>query len=462
MPVTLEQILTTTRGTLPGLRARREALERAAAAVGRPPSFRAALRGKNVAVIAEVKRRSPSAGSIREDLDPAERAERYARHGAAAISVLTDGPFFGGSLEDLRAAAGRTRVPVLRKDFILDELQILEARAAGAAAILLIVRALPQPRLAALLEAARATGLDALVEVHQPRGVAMALDAGADILGINSRDLDTFRIDTTAAWRPASLHSARPSGGGGERHDQRSGRRDCRGGRRGRGVDRHGALLGRDTGSAPRRAHPRTPPCPLAVARRGRRSAGLPGPRTPRLRCGPERRSWASFLLVDRGGWAPRVAAEITAASGGVPVFGVYGDQSVDEILQLSREAGLAGAQLHGPYRRDDAARLRAAGLIVWRVVRIATPDDLDALNAAVAEADAVLVEPLVPHLAGGSGVSLDLAVAREARGRLAGRHHGAGRRPPAGDGRGRRGPRSTGGGRCKFRGGAPAGHQGP
>ena len=115
------------------------------------------------------------------------------------------------------------------------------------------------------------------------------------------------------------------------------------------------------------------------------------------------------------------LAAEITAASGGVPVFGVYGDQSVDEILQLSREAGLAGAQLHGPYRRDDAARLRAAGLIVWRVVRIATPDDLDALNAAVAEADAVLVEPLVPHVAGGSGVSLDLAVAREARGRLAG-----------------------------------------
>ena len=201
MPVTLEQILTTTRGTLPGLRARREALERAAAAVGRPPSFRAALRGENVAVIAEVKRRSPSAGSIREDLDPAERAERYARHGAAAISVLTDGPFFGGSLEDLRAAAGRTRVPVLRKDFILDEVQILEARAAGAAAILLIVRALPQPRLAALLEAARATGLDALVEVHQPGEVAMALDAGADILGINSRDLDTFRIDTTAAWR---------------------------------------------------------------------------------------------------------------------------------------------------------------------------------------------------------------------------------------------------------------------
>jgi indole-3-glycerol phosphate synthase len=152
-------------------------------------------------VIAEVKRRSPSAGPIREDLDPADRAERYARHGAAAISVLTDGPFFGGSLEDLRRAVSRATVPVIRKDFILDEVQLLEARAAGAAAVLLIVRALPQPRLTALLAAARAAGLDALVEVHTPDEVARALDADADILGVNSRDLDSFRIDTSAAWR---------------------------------------------------------------------------------------------------------------------------------------------------------------------------------------------------------------------------------------------------------------------
>jgi len=154
MPVTLDQILTATRGRLPDLRARRAAVEREAAAAVRPPSLAAALRRSSVAVIAEVKRRSPSAGSIREDLDPAERAERYARHGAAAISVLTDGPFFGGSLDDLRAAVGRTSVPVLRKDFILDELQIVEARAAGAAAVLLIVRALSASRLAELLASA--------------------------------------------------------------------------------------------------------------------------------------------------------------------------------------------------------------------------------------------------------------------------------------------------------------------
>jgi indole-3-glycerol phosphate synthase len=200
MPVTLEQILTSTRDRLAGLRERRGALEREAAATPPPPSLAAALRRESVAVIAEVKRRSPSAGSIREDLDPAERAERYARHGAAAISVLTDGPFFGGSVDDLRAAVARSSVPVLRKDFILDELQVVEARAAGAAGVLLIVRALPQARLAALLAFARAAGLEALVEVHTAPEVDRALDAGATVLGVNSRDLDTFRIDTAAAW----------------------------------------------------------------------------------------------------------------------------------------------------------------------------------------------------------------------------------------------------------------------
>ncbi|HKT60076.1 MAG TPA: indole-3-glycerol-phosphate synthase, partial [Gemmatimonadales bacterium] len=183
----------------------------------RAASLAAALRRPTVAVIAEVKRRSPSAGSIKEDLDPADRAARYARHGAAAISVLTDAPYFGGSMGDLRAAAARTRVPVLRKDFILDELQILEARAAGAAAVLLIVRALPPARLTALLAATAEAELDALVEVHTEDEVRRALDAGARIVGVNSRDLDTFRIDTIAAWAmlqsmPADIVAVAESG----------------------------------------------------------------------------------------------------------------------------------------------------------------------------------------------------------------------------------------------------------
>jgi indole-3-glycerol phosphate synthase len=200
MPVTLDQILASTRLDLPELSRRRSALEHEAARRPEPPSLRAALHGDRVRVVAEVKRRSPSAGVIREDLEPEERARLYARQGAAAISVLTDGPHFGGSMADLRAAAASVTVPVLRKDFILDELQIVEARAAGAAAVLLIVRALSAERLPALLASARAQGLEALVEVHTRAELDRALAAGADIVGVNSRDLDTFRIDMASAW----------------------------------------------------------------------------------------------------------------------------------------------------------------------------------------------------------------------------------------------------------------------
>jgi indole-3-glycerol phosphate synthase len=202
MSASLQEILSSTRQGLPALRTRRAALERDVQGVRMSrPSFRAALRSAAVAVVAEVKRRSPSAGSIREDLNPGDRAALYQNHGAAAISVLTDGPFFGGSMEDLRAAAERCSLPLLRKDFILDEVQILEARAAGASAVLLIVRALDHSRLQSLLRYAAELGLDALVEVHTSDELAIAVDSGAAIIGVNSRDLDTFRIDTEAAWK---------------------------------------------------------------------------------------------------------------------------------------------------------------------------------------------------------------------------------------------------------------------
>ena len=201
MAVTLDQILASTRLDLPALSRRRSALEREAADRPTPPSLRDALRRERVRVVAEVKRRSPSAGVIRDDLEPGERAVLYAEHGAAAISVLTDGPHFGGSVADLRLAASKVTVPVLRKDFILDELQIVEARAAGAAAVLLIVRALSPERLRSLLTSARSAGLDALVEVHTEAELTRALEAGADIVGVNSRDLDTFRIDVVSAWK---------------------------------------------------------------------------------------------------------------------------------------------------------------------------------------------------------------------------------------------------------------------
>ncbi len=202
MPVNLQQILDSTRQTLPALKARQDALERDVLVdhLARP-SFRAALRRPHLAVIAEVKRRSPSAGSIREDLDPADRAAFYAAHGAAAISILTDTPYFGGSVQDLRAAAERCALPLLRKDFIIDEVQILEARAAGASAVLLIVRILTRQRLDQLLRCAEVLGLDALVEVHTRVELATALDAGATVIGVNSRDLDTFAVDVDTAWK---------------------------------------------------------------------------------------------------------------------------------------------------------------------------------------------------------------------------------------------------------------------
>jgi phosphoribosylanthranilate isomerase len=133
----------------------------------------------------------------------------------------------------------------------------------------------------------------------------------------------------------------------------------------------------------------------------------------------------ASYLGVVLAGGPRRVsfakAADVVAASRGVPVLGVFGDQSVEQILSLARDVGLSGAQLHGPYSRDDAARLKSAGLIVWRVVRIASPADLDRLGEAALDAETVLVEPRVPHAAGGAGAPLDLAIAVEARSRLAG-----------------------------------------
>jgi indole-3-glycerol phosphate synthase len=200
MAVSLDQILDSTRRGLPSLRERRGALEREAGSRPHPPSLSRALRLERVAVVAEVKRRSPSAGVIRDDLDPAERAALYARSGASAISVLTDRPHFGGSIEDLRSAASRVAVPVLRKDFILDELQVIEARASGAAAVLLIVRVLPPARLEALLACIRDAELEALVEVHTATELDRALAAGSEMVGVNSRDLDTFRIDVTGAW----------------------------------------------------------------------------------------------------------------------------------------------------------------------------------------------------------------------------------------------------------------------
>ena len=169
-------------------------LERAAAA-RQPRPFAEALARPGTSVVAEYKRRSPSVGSIREDAAVGDVVRAYERGGAAAISVLTDDRHFGGSLDDLEEARRATDVPILRKDFHLDGYQLYEAKAAGADAVLLVVRSLDPAELAALHEEARALDLDALVEVHSAEELAVALETDADVIGINNRDLDNFEVD---------------------------------------------------------------------------------------------------------------------------------------------------------------------------------------------------------------------------------------------------------------------------
>jgi indole-3-glycerol phosphate synthase len=179
-------------------------LERAVAARAQSdpvrPFYRALAR-PGLSLIAEHKRRSPSAGAIREDLALEDVVTAYERGGAAALSILTEGPSFGGSLDDLRTARAATRLPLLRKDFIVDPYQVAEAFAAGADAILLIVAALSEQSLSALHEQASELGLSILVEVHDERELDVALELAAPIIGINNRDLKTLRVDTSRTFQ---------------------------------------------------------------------------------------------------------------------------------------------------------------------------------------------------------------------------------------------------------------------
>lgn len=168
---------------------------RARAMAYAPRGFELALRGPGLAVVAEMKRRTPSMGVLKDDYRPHDLAVAYTRGGASALSVLTQETSFGGSLDDLRAARANTALPILRKDFITDPHQLVEARAAGADAVLLIVAALDASELHELLAATSEQELAALVEVHDERETDAAVEAGATIIGVNHRDLRTFEVD---------------------------------------------------------------------------------------------------------------------------------------------------------------------------------------------------------------------------------------------------------------------------
>ncbi|HKK07270.1 MAG TPA: indole-3-glycerol phosphate synthase TrpC [Gemmatimonadota bacterium] len=199
----LDEIVATKAEEASALRRWKEHLENRAEEAAAPRDLEAALRtagaSDSVAVIGEFKRRSPSADELAPEADPVAVAGAYEEAGAAAVSVLTDGPHFGGSLSDLEKVSAAVSIPVLRKDFLLDPIQVLEARAAGADAVLLIARILDDSRLRDLLAAVQAHGMTPLVEVHSDEELARAVEADARVIGVNARDLASLEIDLDGA-----------------------------------------------------------------------------------------------------------------------------------------------------------------------------------------------------------------------------------------------------------------------
>src|SRR5580658_2594842 len=201
IPDVLARIVDSKRAGLPRVSAQRDALERRAAARTGFRDFRAGLIAKRPAIIAEVKKASPSKGVLADRFDPAAIARSYASGGAAALSVLTDTEFFQGSLDDLESARAAVAIPVLRKDFTLDEVHVVEAAAHGADAILLIAALLEETELRKLRELAARYRMAALVEVHDEAELDSAIASGAEIIGVNNRNLHTFEVTLETSLR---------------------------------------------------------------------------------------------------------------------------------------------------------------------------------------------------------------------------------------------------------------------
>ena len=203
-PSILEEIVDSKRREVSESKRRMPIDELEAQAAEAPPvrDFRGALAGPGpIRLIAEVKKASPSAGLIRADFDPVAIARTYQAHGADCLSVLTDAPYFGGHLSYLARVRASVAIPILRKDFLIDEYQVVEARMAGADAILLIAEILDDDRLASLQARARALGMAALVELHDEANLDRVLASGADLVGVNNRDLTRFVTDLEQTFR---------------------------------------------------------------------------------------------------------------------------------------------------------------------------------------------------------------------------------------------------------------------
>lgn len=384
-----------------------------------------------VAVFAEVKRRSPGAGPIALDLDPMEISAEYEAGGAQAVSVLTDSPWFGGSLADLKAVSQARRIPVLRKDFMLDEVQIWEARAAGADMVLLIVRILDAPLLADLRAMTHELGMVALVEVHDEPEIDAALKAGARMVGINNRDLSVFRTSLQATERLA------PRIPDDVTVVSESGIRDAGDVRRAAAAGADAVLVGE---ALVRSRDPGGLVAEMAAVPKLRGRSGRPGPlvraKAPPVRanaspvrakvCGvttPQDAAVVSEAGADylgailSPGYArsvsPERAAQLYAASSARRV-GVFVDAPPERVVALARQLSLHVVQLHGRETPEAAARVAAAG--PWKVWKSfhATADGGPPAARSLARriapyagaAAGVLVDAWDPRAPGGTGRS--------------------------------------------------------
>ena len=355
----------------------------------RGQAFRASLEAPGYRVIAECKRRSPSRGVLRAQYDPVAIATSYARAGAAALSILTEPTFFDGSIDHLRAVRDAVDVPLLRKDFVVTEFQLVEARAAGADAVLLIVSALGDQELKSLIAEARQLELAALVEVHDGDEFTRARDAGADIIGVNSRNLRTLAGLGRRLYRPRGTSDAG--------HHCRRRKRDQVGGRPRPAA---GARLSRVSHRRAFHERARSGRRALGDADVGGRSPGDPA-MTVRVKICGITRAEDAVLAVELGASAlgfvfwpssPRAITPLLARSiaRSVPPFvarvGVFVNAPPDEVAAIVRDVDLDAVQLHG----DEAvADYEAVGARLIKAVPSETDDDVAARDGAADDDDA-------------------------------------------------------------------------
>ena len=451
----LERIVAATRAHLDERRQQTplDAIRALASEAPPPRSFAEALRpqaGGSARLIAEVKRASPSKGLLAERFDPATQARAYAAGGAAAISVLTEPDFFHGSLDHLRAVRAAVDIPVLRKDFLLDPYQVYEARAAGADAVLLICAMLNDHTLRELLALSRSLGMEPLVEAHNADEARRAVAAGAGVIGVNSRDLRTFAVDSDVVWR------LRPLVPGDRLFVAESGIADGRDAARARAFGADAILVGE---ALMRASSPETLARSLATAPGGTTAQFFAATANPYVKiCGlkteddvraalrvgadafglifaPSRRqltpahartlveaarahsvkSAAADFVADREGGPSGVV--LTASLPRRLAVGVFVNEPVARIAEIAAFVGLDAIQLSGDESPETCAAVaRATGLPILRALRLRTADDLPLLDDyALAGATLMLDTPSDDGSYGGTGQPGDWRLAAEA-----------------------------------------------